>query len=105
METAAADELRLVGREDPVDEVVAGVELGSERPEQLGLLLERLRLAVRPEHPGAQVVEARVDRLLQQRRVARLVAADDEPLRLDPVRSGRAPLLAHDTRPTRTQPL
>src|SRR5436190_2249920 len=46
----------------------------------------------------------RLGRLLQQRRVARLVAADDEPLRLDPVRSGR-PLPAHATRPTNTQPL
>ena len=104
MKPGAAEQLGLVGGEDPVREVLAGVEAGAEELDELDLLLERLRLVERPRHPRLQVLEARVDRLLQQRRVARLVAADDEPLRLDPVRSGRA-LPAHATRPTRTQPL
>ena len=104
MQPGAAEDLGLVGAEDPAREVVARVEVGAELLDQLDLLLERLRLLVRPRHPRPQVLEARVDRLLQQRRVARLVAADDESLRLDPVRSGR-PLPAHATRPTRTQPL
>ncbi len=104
MKPGAAEQLGFVGGEDPVREVLAGDEAGAEGLDELDLLLERLRLVERPRHPRLQVLEARVDRVLQQRRVARLVAADDEPLRLDPVRSG-PPLPAHAMRPTRTQPL
>ena len=70
------------------------VRVSTEEADQLGLLLERLRLAERPRHPRLQVFEARVDCLLQQRRIALLVAADDKALRLDAIRSER-PLPRH----------
>src|SRR4051812_43322354 len=123
MQTRAAEELRLVGVEDAVREVLAGVEGGAEQLDELLLLLERLRLVGRPPHPGLQGLQApggpppskrgiprglaageEARPLDQKRCTARLVAADDEPRRLDPIRSGR-PLPAHATRPTRTQPL
>src|SRR5438132_8007609 len=104
VESRAAELLRLVRREDPVREVVTCVESRSEATQQLRLLLERLRLELDPRHPRPQMLEARVDRLLRQRCIPRLVAADDEALGLDPVRSRRA-LPAHATRPTSTQPL
>src|SRR4051812_2403561 len=104
MQPRAPEQLGLAGGEDPVREVLAGVEAGAEELDELLLLLERLRLVERPRHPGLQVLEARVDRLLQERCVARLVAADDEPCRLGPIRSGRAPP-AHPARPTRTPPV
>ena len=88
----------------PVRELPAGDEGGAEGLDELDLLLQRLRLVERPGHPRVQVLEARVDRVLQERRIALLVAADDEPLGLDPVRSG-PPLPGHAMRPTRTQPL
>src|SRR5579884_3931031 len=72
--------------------------------DEVGLLLDRLRLVECPGHPRPQVLEARVDGLLEERRVAGVVASDHQPLRLDPVRSGQA-LPAHAARPTRTQPL
>src|SRR5207245_6613119 len=50
-------------------------------------LVERLRLESRPRHPRKQMLDARVDCFLDQRRVLGVVAADDEPLGLDPVRS------------------
>ena len=85
MEAAAADRLGLVRREDPVDEVLAEVEPAAEAAQELDLRLERLRVLVRPRHPRPQMLERGVDRFLQQRRVARLPAADDQPLGLDPV--------------------
>jgi hypothetical protein len=85
VEAGAADGLGLVGREDPVDEVLAEVETAPEVAQQLDLRLQRLRILVCPRQPRPQVLERRVDRLLQQRRVARLPAADDQPLGLDPV--------------------
>src|SRR5919198_1562504 len=90
VEAAPADLLRLVTREEPVHEVLAEVELAPEAAQELGLLLECRRLLERPRHPRHQVVDARVDRVFEQRRVARLVAADDHPLGYDPVR--RRPL-------------
>ena len=85
MEARTAHGFGLVGREDPEDEVLAEVELSAKPPEQLDLRLERLRILVRPRHPRPQVVEARVDRILQQRRVPRLPAANDEALGFDPI--------------------
>src|SRR5581483_11591295 len=98
METRAAEHLGLVRGEDSHDEVVAGVELGAERLEQVGLLLERLRLRLDPRHPRPEMVEARVDRVLDLRSVARVVAADDETLRLDAIRSGRSLPRSHQRR-------
>jgi hypothetical protein len=90
MEAGAAELLLLVRGEDPHDEVLVRVELGAEQLHQVGLLFESLRLVLGPRHPRPEMVEARVDRVLRERRVARLVAADHEPLRLDAIRSGRA---------------
>src|SRR5205823_12688528 len=63
VEPAPTDHLRLVAREQPVDEVLAEVELPPEAPEQLHLLVERLRLFRGPGHPRTQMIDARVDRL------------------------------------------
>ena len=86
VQSRSADDLGFVGGEDPVDEVLAEVELASEGSQELHLLCQRLRLVVCPRHPRAQMVEARVDCVLQERRVARLPAAQDETLGDDPVR-------------------
>src|SRR5581483_9677846 len=67
-------------------EVLAEVELPAKAPQQVDLGRERFRLAKRPRHPGAKVVEARVDRALEQRRIRGLPAAYDQPLGDDPVR-------------------
>ena len=88
VQAAAADRLGLVRREDSVDEVLAEVEAPAEAAQQLDLCFHRLRILVRPGHPGPHVLERGVDRLLQERRVARLPAAHDESLGLDPVRRG-----------------
>src|SRR5579862_2881231 len=86
MQPRAADQPRLVGDEDAVDVVLAAVELAAEQAQQLDLLGERLRLLTCPGHPRPEVLEARVDRFLQQGGVDGLIAADHQPLRLDPVR-------------------
>jgi hypothetical protein len=85
VQTGAADRLGLIRREDPVDELLAEVEHSAEPPQQLDLLLQQLRLLVGPRQPRTQVLQRRVDRLLQERRVARLPAAHDQALGLDPV--------------------
>src|SRR4029078_5400347 len=74
--------------EHPYDELLAEVEAPADAAQQLDLRFHRLRILVRPRHPGAHVLERGVDRLLQERRVARLPAAHDESLGLDPVRRG-----------------
>src|SRR3954464_8015350 len=89
VQAGAADRLRLGGRKDPVDEVLPEVEPAAKLPQQLDLLFQRLRLLMCPGQPRPEVLERRVDRLLERGRVARLPAANDEPLRLDPV--GRGP--------------
>src|SRR5512133_861359 len=89
VQAGAADRLGLIGREDSVDEVLAEVEPAAEAAQQLDLRLQWLRFLVRPGHPRAQVVERRVDRLLEQRPVAWLPAAHHEALRLNPVRRWR----------------
>jgi hypothetical protein len=58
-------------------------------PRALGHVAHRDGFVLRPRHPGAQVLEAAVDRRLQERRVHRVVAPQDEPLGHDPV--GRVP--------------
>src|SRR5919201_3433036 len=50
------------------------------------LLPKWLRLMLRPQHPRPKVVETGIDRFLQQRRVARVVAPQNKPARLDPIR-------------------
>ncbi len=90
VEAAAAELLRLIAVEDAVGEVRAEVELATEASKELHLLVDRLRLEADPRHPRAQVLDTGVDRLLEQRRVARVVAADHEPVGLDPVRRCRA---------------
>ena len=77
-EGRAGDNLGLVAREDPVDEVLSQVEPTAERPQQRDLVLERLRLFVGPRHPRAQLIDARVHSLLEGRRVVWLPAAYDE---------------------------
>ena len=88
MQAAAAERARLVRVEDAVDVLLAEIELPAKLARQLHLLVERLRLVPRPRHPRPQVLEARVDRLLHQRRIVGLPAAQDETRRLDPVRNG-----------------
>ena len=70
MQPRAAEHLALGAVEDAHDERLAGVEERAERPQELDLPFERLRLVVGPVHPRLQVVEARVERVLQKRRVA-----------------------------------
>src|SRR5919201_2466682 len=89
MQAGAAELPRLVPREDAVRVVLVAVELRPETAEQLDLLVERLRLVARPGHPWSQVVDARVDSLLEKRRVLGVVAPDHETLGLDSVRRGR----------------
>src|SRR4029078_11889482 len=74
--------------EHPYDELLAEVEAPADAAEQLDLRFHRLRILVRPGHPGAHVLERGVERLLQEQRAARLPAAHDEALGLDPVRRG-----------------
>src|SRR5262249_2032557 len=81
----ASDLTRLVWGEHTVRVVLVRVEARAKAAEKLDLLVERLRLEPRPRHPGPQVVDARVDRLLEQRRILGVVAADDEALALDPI--------------------
>ena len=89
METAPAELLGLVAREDPVGVVLIAIELPAKCAQQLDLLLERLRLEARPRHEWEEMIDARIDRRLQQRGVRRFVAADDEAIGLDPVRRSR----------------
>ena len=89
MQAGAAELLRLVSIEDAVDEIRSEIEPAAETAEQLDLLGDRLRLETDPRHPRPQVLDARVDRLLEETRVARVVAADDETVGLDPVRRSR----------------
>ena len=86
VESRAADRLALVRSEDPVDEVLTEVEAAAEHAEELGFLLDRRRLVGRPRHPGAKVVEARVERVFQERRVTRFPAADRQAVGADEVR-------------------
>ena len=86
VQPGSADGLGLVRREDRVDELLPEVELAAEAPQELHGLLQRHRQLVRPRQPRAKVLEARVDRRLEQRRVARLPAANDQPLGDDPIR-------------------
>src|SRR4029077_9253163 len=60
MEPRAAHDLRLVRREQPVDRVLAEIELTPEAAQKLDRLLER-RATLGPRHPGPQMFEARVD--------------------------------------------
>ena len=86
MQPRTAEDALLPAVEDPEHEVPAEVEVATEPAEESNPLLEGLRLAVRPLHPRAQMIEARVDRLLELRRVAWLPAAEDGSLGDDPVR-------------------
>src|SRR5262249_16802140 len=81
----ASDLARLVWGEHTVRVVLVRVEARAKAAEKLDLLVERLRLEPRPRHPGPQAVDARGDRLLEQRRILGVVAADDEALALDPI--------------------
>src|SRR5204863_10149081 len=86
VQAAPAQHALLGGIEDRVDRVRAEVELAAELAQELDFLGEGLRLVAGPRHPRPQVLEARVDRLLEQRRVTRIPAADDEAWRHDAVR-------------------
>ena len=104
MQASAPKQPPVSAFEETADVLLVGVERCTETATERVAVLDRLRQIVRPRHKRSQVLDARVQRLGQQGRIGRLVAADHEPLCLDPVRSGRA-LPAHATRPTRTQPL
>src|SRR5581483_2280518 len=56
---------------------------------------ELLGVRRRPRHPRPPMVAAAVDRVLEQRRVGRVPAADDETLRLEPVRRRRDSRYSH----------
>jgi hypothetical protein len=64
-----ANDTGLVAREDPIDEILAEVELAPELAQAFDLHLEILGLLMRPWHPRPQMVEAGVERNFQQRRV------------------------------------
>ena len=85
VESGAAQHALLSGVEDRVDGVGAEVELPPKLAQKLDLLGKRLGLVLRPRHPRAEMVEARIDRVLEERGVARLPAADNEAPRDDPV--------------------
>ena len=89
MQAGAAELLRLVSIEDAVREIRPEIEPTAKTAQQFDLLGNRLRLETDPRHPRPQVLDARIDGLLEEWRVARVVAADDEAVGLDPVRRGR----------------
>ena len=93
MQARPADDFSLVAVEDAVDEVVAEVELPAKTSQELDFLVERLRLVDRPRHPRPKMLEARVERLLEQWRVARLPAADRRAARY-----GRRTAVGSDSR-------
>src|SRR6185503_14313728 len=86
VEPRAADGLAFVAREDAVDEILPEIEPSPKAPQEPDPLVERPGLVVCPRHPGTEVVEAGVDRVREERRIARLPAAEHEPLRADQVR-------------------
>src|SRR6185503_9369216 len=86
VEPRAAEGLAFVAREDAVDEVLPEIEPSPKAPQESDPLVERPGLVVCPRHPGTEVVEAGVDRVREERRIARLPAAEHEPLRADQVR-------------------
>src|SRR6188472_2418979 len=86
VEPRAADGLAFVAREDAVDEVLAEIEPPPKAPQEPDPLVERPGLVVCPRHPGTEVVEAGVDRVREERCIARVPAAEHEPLCADQVR-------------------
>src|SRR5262249_5122379 len=86
VQAGGAGDLRLVRREEAVREVLPEVEPAADAAEEGALPVERRRLVARPVHPRRGGVEAGVGGVLGRRRVARVPAPEDEPLRADPVR-------------------
>ena len=76
MEPGAAEDLGLVGRRRSRRRSRLRGEVAPEQAQQRHLRVERLGLVVRHGIQGPQMLEARVDRLLQEGRVPRLPAAD-----------------------------
>ena len=86
VEPRAADGLAFVAREDAVDEILPEIEPSPKAPQEPDPLVERPGLVVCPRHPGTEVVEAGVDRVREERCIARVPAAEHEPLCADQVR-------------------
>jgi len=84
VQSGPAEILRLVGREQPVDPAPTVREQLAESAKPLLDHLERLGCRPGPVHELAQVLEARVDRLLDERCITGLVTAEHEPLGHDP---------------------
>jgi hypothetical protein len=89
VEPRAAEDAAFVRFEDCVHKVLAEVEVPSKTTEQIDFRGHRLRFFLRPRKPRAQVFEAVVNGLLEERRVARLPAADYESFSRYPVRRPR----------------
>ena len=66
VQPGAAELLRLVAVEDAVGEIRPEVEPTPETAQQLDLLGDRLRLEADPRHPRPQVLDARIDGLLEE---------------------------------------
>lgn len=69
VKAGAAEHLALFEIEDAERLITTEVELAAEAPEQADALVERQRLVVRPGQPRTQVIEARVDRCGDERRI------------------------------------
>src|SRR5581483_10649073 len=104
VQAGAAEDARVVGREDAQHEVLVEVVAAAEAAQPLVDDVERLRLVRRPRHPRAQVREAPVDGVLEERRVLRLPAAQDEPVSLEPVGGRHRVTPPFNTVPYNTSP-
>ena len=86
MDAGAADYGAFVRREDPECPIGRGVEGGRKAIEPLLDDVERRRFFHRPRHPGAQMIQIRVDGAFEQRRILASPAAQHQSARHDPFR-------------------
>src|SRR5215813_6365748 len=79
MQPRAAEHCRLVEVEDAVCKVLHKIELSPKLAKEIDFLLERLRFSASPRHLR-EVIEARIDGRLQERRIPWLPAAQGQSL-------------------------